>query len=242
MDKVTVLGVEIDNLSLREAVSGIMALIKRGEPALVVTANPEIILLAGKDRGLRECLESAGMVTADGIGVVIGTKLLGKPVKERVTGIDLITALFAASVDGQLKFYFVGAEPGVAEKAADNVRNKYPGAEIVGAHDGYFQDDTDVIAEIGRVKPDIVLAGLGMGKQEKWLKSRVLPTGVPVCIGVGGSFDVLSGRARRAPIWVQRAGLEWLFRLLKEPWRYRRMLQLPKFLLAVLRDKKTTKK
>nr|WP_269438337.1 WecB/TagA/CpsF family glycosyltransferase [Phosphitispora fastidiosa] len=186
------------------------------------------------DPDFKACLDDALLVTADGIGIVIAARLLGKPLKQRVTGIDLTTALFKQAVAKKYRLYFVGAKPGVAEKAAENIRNSYPGIEIVGTQHGYFTDDNEIIKDIKNKKPDILLAALGMGKQEKWIAERVEPAGIPVSIGVGGSFDVFAGAAKRAPQWVQDAGVEWLYRLVRQPSRFRRMLQLPRFLVAVL--------
>jgi N-acetylglucosaminyldiphosphoundecaprenol N-acetyl-beta-D-mannosaminyltransferase len=234
LNKVSILGVEIDNLSLQEVVGRINGLIEQRRPSLIVTANPEIIMRARQDRGFADCLKAAEVVTADGIGLIIGAKLLGTPLKERVTGIDLITELFRESKNRKYRFYFVGAKPGIAEKAALNIKGKFPNVEIVGVQHGYFQDDSTIISDIMEKKPDILLAALGMGRQESWVRDRVNATGVPVSIGVGGSFDVFAGEAKRAPQWMQQAGIEWLYRLIKQPSRFWRMLELPKFLIAVL--------
>ncbi len=237
MARVFILGVGIDNLTLKEAADKIDRIIEKGKPSLVVTANPEIIMRARDDEAFRECLADAQMVTPDGIGIIIAASLLGTPLKQRVTGIDLIAKLFEAAADKKYRFYFVGAKPGIAERAASNIINKYPGVEVVGIHHGYFQEDSQVIEDIERKKPHIVLAALGMGKQERWIKDRVQKTGVPVSIGVGGSFDVFAGEAKRAPFWMRKAGLEWMYRLMLQPSRFGRMLQLPKFLFAVLVSK-----
>jgi len=234
MSKVSILGVDIDNLDIKEAVAEIEVCVREGEPDLIVTANPEIIMLARQDEEFSRCLERARMITADGIGVVIAARLLGKPVKQRVAGIDLVTALFALGAKKGLTFYFVGARPGVAEKAARKVRSDYPGIQIIGVHHGFFRDDSELLRDIAAQKPDILLAALGMGKQEKWILDRVSEVGVPVSIGVGGSFDVFAGEAKRAPAWMCNTGLEWLYRLLKQPSRLGRMLQLPRFLLLIL--------
>lgn len=235
MSKVSILGVEIDNLSLVEVVSRINVLVEqRSRPSLIVTANPEIIMRARQDRSFANCLKAAEVVTADGIGLIIAAKLLGTPLKERVTGIDLITKLFKEAKTRKYRFYFVGAKPGIAEKAARNIKGKFPNVEIVGVQHGFFQDDSAIIDDIKVKKPDILLAALGMGRQESWVRDRVSAAGVPVSIGVGGSFDVFAGEAKRAPRWMQRAGMEWLYRLINQPSRFWRMLELPKFLIAVL--------
>ena len=233
-ERVSVLGVGIDNVDLAEALGKINEYVEKGKPGLVVTANPEIVMLARKAPDFKACLDDALLVTADGIGIVIAARLLGRPLKQRVTGIDLTTALFQQAAAKKYRLYFVGAKPGVAQKAAENIRRSYPGIQIVGIQHGYFTDDHEIIEDIIIKKPDILLAALGMGKQEKWIAERVEPAGVPVSIGVGGSFDVFAGEAKRAPKWVQDAGVEWLYRLLRQPSRFWRMLQLPRFLAAVL--------
>ena len=237
--RVPVLGVGIDNVDLDEALDRIDKCVQKGTPGLVVTANPEIVMLAGTDPDFRTCLENAHMITADGIGIIIAARLLGRPLKQRVTGIDLTTALFERAAEKRYRFYFVGAKPGVAQKAAEKIRRQFPGVEIAGVQHGYFSDDSDIINDIRGKKPDILLAALGMGKQEKWIAERVKAAGIPVSIGVGGSFDVFAGEAKRAPRWIQKAGLEWLYRLVRQPSRFWRMLQLPRFLFAVIMSKKS---
>lgn len=234
MRRVNILGVEIDNLNLGEVVEVIDNMVQRDETGLIVTANPEIVMLAKRDRGFMECLEGAKIVTADGIGIVIAARVLGSPLKQRVTGIDLVTSLFERAKKDKYRFYLVGAKPGVAEKAAANIKQRFPWVEIVGIHHGYFQDDSQIIEDIKGKKPHILLAALGMGRQERWIREKIQSIGVPVSIGVGGSFDVFAGEAKRAPIWMQRAGLEWLYRLILQPSRIGRMLQLPKFLAEVI--------
>jgi N-acetylglucosaminyldiphosphoundecaprenol N-acetyl-beta-D-mannosaminyltransferase len=234
MERVSILGVKIENVSLNEAVDRIEMMIKERESCLVVTANPEIILLTEKDQDFARCIDRAKMVTADGIGIVIASKLIGQPLKQRVAGIDMVSELFSRAQNKKYRFYLVGAKPGVADKAAENIKKTFPGIEIVGIQHGYFKDDSEIIQDIMEKKPDILLAALGMGKQEKWIIDRIFHAGVPVSIGVGGSLDVFAGEAQRAPVWMQKAGLEWFYRLLKQPSRYERMLQLPLFLFKVV--------
>jgi N-acetylglucosaminyldiphosphoundecaprenol N-acetyl-beta-D-mannosaminyltransferase len=234
MERVSILGVKIENVSLNEAVDRIEMMIKERESCLVVTANPEIILLAEQDQDFARCIDRAKMVTADGIGIVIASKLIGQPLKQRVAGIDMVSELFSRAQNKKYRFYLVGAKPGVADKAAENIKKTFPGIEIVGIQHGYFKDDSEIIQDIMEKKPDILLAALGMGKQEKWIIDRIFHAGVPVSIGVGGSLDVFAGEAQRAPVWMQKAGLEWFYRLLKQPSRYERMLQLPLFLFKVV--------
>ncbi len=241
MDRVSILGVEVDNVSLKEAVNKVGELVAAGSPSLIVTANPEIIWLARNDNSFAQCLEAAQMVTADGIGIIIAAKILGKPLKQRVTGIDLTTAIFTETEKKPYKFYFLGGKPGIAQKASEKISARFPGVQVVGIHHGYFDDDTMILNDIREKKPDILLAALGMGRQEKWIREKAMAAGVPVSIGVGGSFDVFSGEVKRAPVWMQKTGLEWLHRLINQPSRFTRMLQLPKFLMAVIMSRLTGK-
>lgn len=236
MMKTDILGTPVDMLSLREAAGRIEEYIGQGVPRLVVTANPEIIMLARRDAGFGEILAKADMVTADGIGVVVAARILGVPLRERVTGIDLSRELFLAAGRKGYRIYLLGARPGVAEQAARNLAGEFPGIRIVGCHDGYFSDDGPVVADIKAKAPDILLVALGMGKQEKWVWRHKAGLGVPVSIGVGGSLDVYAGIARRAPLWMQKLGIEWLYRLLRQPSRFWRMLALPYFLALVILD------
>lgn len=231
-----ILGVAFDQLTLISAVERIKALIAgdRQAPALVITANPEMVMLARQDEEMARILAAGDLVTADGIGIVLAARIMGCPLPQRVTGIDLAQMLFSQE---QYSFYFLGARPGVAEAAVASLQATYPGLKIVGWHHGYFQDDEKVIAEINRAQPDILLVAMGMGRQEKWFWKNRHRLQVKVGIGVGGCFDVWAGRVRRAPIWLQKLGLEWFYRLIKEPWRYKRMLVLPEFLLLALKER-----
>lgn len=235
--KTDILGVQVDILTLTEAVGKIELFIRQGAPRLVVTANPEIIMLARDDAGFKEILTNTDMVTADGIGVVVAARILGAPLEERVTGIDLSRELFGIASRQGYSIYLLGAKPGVAEQAALNLVRDFPGLQIVGCHDGYFSDDGPVVEDIRAKRPDILLVALGMGKQEKWFWRYKAELGVPVAIGVGGSLDVYAGVAHRAPQWVQGMGLEWLYRLIKQPSRIGRMLVLPYFLVLVVLER-----
>lgn len=231
-----ILGVAFDGLTLTEAVARIEALITHpGQaPAQVITANPEMVMLARQDPEMAGILAAGELVTPDGIGIVLAARILGCPLPQRVTGIDLAQQLFSL---GKYTVYFLGARPGVAEEAAKRLQVVYPGLQVVGWHDGYFQDDQEVIADINRSRPDILLVAMGMGRQEKWFWQHRQSLQVKVGIGVGGCFDVWAGRVKRAPLIFQRLGLEWLYRLLKEPWRYKRMLALPKFLYLAVKER-----
>ncbi len=203
----------------------------------VVTLNPEMAVMAAKDDGFMTVVRSADLVVADGIGVVIGAKLLsGKP-QGRVPGIELASKLLEYSALAQKRVFFLGAKPGVAEEAAANCILKYEGLEVVGTHHGYFSEEQDreVIEEVAKCSPDIVLVAMGMGRQEKLISSyrSMLPSAV--WIGVGGTLDVFAGRVNRAPRFFQKIGMEWFYRLVTDPSRIKRMWAIPSFIFRVFR-------
>ena len=203
----------------------------------VVPLNPEMAVMAAKDDGFMKVVRSADLVVADGIGVVIGAKLLsGKP-QGRVPGIELASKLLEYSALVQKRVFFLGAKPGVAEEAAANCILKYEGLEVVGTHHGYFSEkqDQEVIEEVAKLRPDIVLVAMGMGRQEKLIYSyrSMLPSAV--WIGVGGTLDVFAGRVNRAPQFFQKVGLEWFYRLVTDPSRIKRMWAIPSFIFRVFR-------
>lgn len=233
--KVNVLGVAVDKLTLNEALQRVEAFLKEDRLHLIVTANPEIIMLARQDEQFAKILEQADLVTADGIGLVIGAKILGEDLPERVTGIDLSSGIFRLAREKGWSFYLLGAAPGVAEAAAAQLVDKYPGLKITGWNHGYFQDSEPILREIEARRPDILLVALGMGRQEKWVWEHGHRLPVKLAIGVGGSLDVYAGRVQRAPELFQRLGLEWLYRLVRQPSRLGRMLVLPVFLWKVLK-------
>lgn len=228
-----VLGITIDRLTMRECVDKISRAVKDRAILRVVTANPEMIDAAGKNTELKETINSGDLVTPDGVGVVWAAKYLGNPVPERVTGIDLIEALLPVAETGGWKIALVGAKPGVADLAARRIGAVYPHI-VFQTHHGYFgeKEEASVLQAVRRFEPDLLLAGLGAGRQEIWLKRN---SGLAsVSIGVGGSLDTLAGIAKRAPAWVRRLKLEWLYRLGKEPGRLRRQMSLPRFAFKVL--------
>lgn len=232
-------------MTLAEAVARVAGFARDGRPCHVVTANAEIIMLAEKDRELAAIIRRASLVTGDGAGVVWASRLLGDPLPERVTGIDLAEALFARCSAGGaagagFRFFFLGARPGVAEQAARAVQSRFPGVCVAGWGHGYFAsgsaEERDILSRINQVRPDILLVAMGAPRQEKWIARHLAGADldVGVAIGVGGSFDVWAGVARRAPGWVRSLSLEWAYRLAREPARLKRAGALPRFMLAVL--------
>lgn len=230
------MGITVDIYSMLETVEQIRQAIEDQKPIRVVTANPEMIYVSNYDRRLKELINSADIVTADGIGVVWAARQLRTSVKERVTGIDLVQALFPAANAGKWRFFFLGGQSGIAERAADRVCGEYPEIKCKALH-GYFSqaEEALVLEEIRRFQPDILLVGLGCPRQEYWIYNH--PGLACVSIGVGGSFDALAGTVARAPKRVQDLHIEWLYRLWKEPWRWRRQAVLPLFVLKVWRQK-----
>jgi N-acetylglucosaminyldiphosphoundecaprenol N-acetyl-beta-D-mannosaminyltransferase len=200
---------------------------------LVVTIGSEMIVRAQTDHEFREAVQGAALVVPDSIGAVLAARYGGFPVRERVTGVEL-TQKMAQQMGPALRIFFLGGAPGVAEEAAHRLLNIGPGIHVAGTQDGYFKDDAAIVEKIKASGANVLLVALGFPRQELWLKRFGAACGVQVGIGVGGTFDVLSGRVQRAPQVFQKLGMEWFYRLALQPSRWRRMLALPKFALRVL--------
>ena len=229
-----VLGVAFDNVTLDEAVDRALAMLEEDGPHMVATPNPEMVQRAKKDREFAGILSQAELVIPDGVGVVHAAKILGRPLKGRVPGIDFASALMGRMAGTGRRLYLLGAAPGVAEQAAVNLRAAYPGLVVCGARDGYFQDDGPVIEDIRRARADVVFVCLGFPKQEKWIAAHGGAAGARLYIGLGGALDVFAGKVERAPESFQRLGLEWLYRLIRQPSRIGRMAKLPLFLVSAV--------
>ena len=217
-----ILGVGFDNLTLEEAAQAAADLIEGEGFHYAVTPNPEFLRLAKKDGEFRAVLNGAGLVLPDGVGVTYAAKLLGCP-----PGIDFAARLMAWMAGEGKRLFLLGAKPGVAEQAALNLLAAYPGLIVCGTHDGYFQDSAPVVDEIRASCADVVFVCLGAPKQEFWMAQYGPLTGAKLMVGLGGSLDVFAGVVERAPEGWQRLGLEWLYRLIKEPRRIGRMAKLP---------------
>jgi N-acetylglucosaminyldiphosphoundecaprenol N-acetyl-beta-D-mannosaminyltransferase len=230
-----VLGLRVDAVDVQEAVGRIESFIRKKEPHLVVTFNAEMAVLAYNDREFKSILSRASLVVADSVGVAWAARL-----KQRVAGVDLSLALAEQAAKNGWRLFLLGASPGVAKIAAQKLEQRYPGLQVVGAWDGYFNPEKEkiLLKEIKSKKPDILLVGLGMGRQERWIARHLQQLQVPVSMGVGGTIDVIAGKKKRAPAFVRRLGLEWLYRFLREPTRLPRMITLPKFVWLVWRDKR----
>ncbi len=237
LQEARILGVRVHRVRMAEALQRIEQLISLREPSLVITADANAVLIALEDAEFRALLETAPLVTADGAGLLWAGRRLKQPFPERVSGVDLVEQLTRLSHEKGYRLYFLGAAPGVAEQAAHNLLMKYPNAQIVGVQHGYFQtsDEPAVIAQIAAARPDVLLIGMGMPRQEKWAWAHRDALGAPVMIGVGGSFDVYAGVVKRAPRWMQRTGCEWLWRLIQDPRKIKKVRNLPRFAWRVWR-------
>ena len=235
--RIDVMGVGFDSLTIEEAVSRAKKLMTERRTAYVVTPNPEIVMACRERAETMQAVNGADLVLPDGIGVIYGARILGTPLKAKIPGIDFISALMADMAGEGKSVYLLGAKPGVAEMAAERLQTMYPGLVIAGTHDGYFKDDAPVIEAVNAVKPDLLLVCLGAPKQELWMQRNQSILNVGLMAGLGGSLDVFAGTVKRAPKVFQRLGLEWFYRLLKEPRRIGRMMKLPKFLFACIGKK-----
>ena len=234
-NKVDILGVDVDSLTMREAIERVETFFEERKPVIVATANAEMLMRATHDEELKDILNAAELVVPDGAGTVWAAHHLGHEMPERVAGYDLAQELMRRAPAKERRIYFFGSAPGIADKAKLKAEKLYPGIQIVGTRNGYFkeEDEPQIIAEIKAAQPDLLLAALGVPKQEKWLAKYKNELNVPVSIGVGGTFDVMAGVMKRAPKWMQKAKLEWLFRALLQPKRVGRLIALPKFVLKV---------
>ena len=239
--KTNILNMPIDTFTRQQSLEKLLSFLKEEKNHLLITPNPEIIMEANKDKELMEIIKNADLVVPDGIGVVLASKLNKNKIKERVAGYDLIQNLFDKIKDTNTTVYFFGAGKGVAELAKQKMEQKYKGLKIIGVSDGYFDDQKEklIIENIQKLKPNILLIGLNFPKQEKWADQykNILPVQLTCCIG--GSFDGMSGTVKRAPVLFQKLGLEWFYRLMKQPKRIVRMVKLPVFVFEVLKEKIT---
>ncbi|WP_442602587.1 WecB/TagA/CpsF family glycosyltransferase [Paenibacillus sp. KN14-4R] len=236
---VSLYGIPVSRMNMKETVSYLKHVIDSRTPHQVITANPIMLMEALNNPDYHNMMSKADLIVPDGAGVVWAANHVGQPVQERVAGFDLVQELMRAGEVKRWKVYLVGATTEVIEAAAAKLQRDFPTIRIVGVRNGYFGSDEDaqVIADIRVQDPDILLVGRSAASQEPWIAQHKAELGVPVVIGVGGSFDVLSGKLKRAPKLFQKLRLEWFYRLLQEPWRYKRMLLLPKFALKVMRDR-----
>lgn len=232
--RVDILGVGFDSITLPQAVERAAGLLAEGGAHYVVTPNPELVQRAGKEPPFRDVLNRADLVLPDGVGITYAAKILGRPLAARVPGIDFAAALCDKLAENGKRLFLLGAKPGVAELAAENLKKEHPGLTVCGVHDGYFKEDGPVAAEIRAAKADVVFVCLGFPRQEYWMAQNGPATGAGLLVGLGGSLDVFAGQVKRAPVGFQKLGLEWLYRLITQPSRIGRMAKLPLFLVSAV--------
>ena len=232
--RIDVLGVGFDNVTEGEAVAKAMEIIEKDGCGYVVTPNPEIVMTCREDESARKIVNEADLVIPDGIGIIYGAKILGTPLKERIPGIEFALALMDKMREKGYKLFLLGAKPGVADKAAERLTKKYPGLNICGWENGYFSDSEPVTEKIRTAGADVVFVCLGAPKQEKWMAKYGRLTGAKLLVGLGGSLDVFSGQVKRAPKFWQKTKLEWLYRALSDPKRFKRTMKLPGFIFAAI--------
>ncbi len=241
-DRFYLLRVPVDRVTMDQAMERVSAFVAEEPPRahLVFTPNPEIVDRASRDPSLLEILRRVDLSVPDSALVVMASRWVGRPAPERVPGIDLAARILQEAARRGWPVYLLGAKPGVAEKAAARAATQYPGLSVCGTHDGYFGAEAggEVARAIRETGAAVVIAGMGSPKQEKWISEHGAATGARVLIGVGGSLDVMAGEVRRAPVWMRRLYLEWLYRVVREPARWRRLGALPRFAWAVWRTRR----
>ena len=244
MEKVNILGVHVDMVTIGEAADLIMKFMDEPKLHAIYTPNSEIIMQAYRNAEFAELLNRAELLTADGIGVVHASKILKKPIKERAAGYDIARKVLEKMNYTDHKLFLFGGKPGVAEEAAKNLKKDYPDLNIAGMRNGYFKEyeEPQIVEEINASGADVLFVCLGAPKQEEWIdRNRAALANVRVAMGIGGSLDVFAGKVERAPEIFCKTGMEWFYRLMKEPWRAKRMADLPKFAATVITKGKNYK-
>ncbi len=236
---VEILGIRVDALTYEGLLAQVAAFIAEGTPHQICTANPEFVMEARRNPAFRCVLAEADLVMADGVGLLWAARLLGRPLPQRVTGSDGVPLIAQRAAQESWRVFLLGAAPGVAQRAGDILMQRYPGLQVVGTYAGSPADAEapEIIARIRAAKPHLLFVAYGAPRQDLWIAKHAAALGVPVMMGVGGTLDFIAGVQKRAPAWVQRLNLEWLYRLITQPWRWRRQLDLPRFAWAVLRER-----
>lgn len=239
VSSVYILGVRVDRVTFQQTLDRIEGFIAQGTPHQIVTVNPEFVMLAQHNPEFRRVINQSALALPDGIGVWWASRYLGRPIPERVPGVDLVVRLAQLSARKGYRMYFLGAMPGVAAQAAAVLQERFPGAVIAGSYPGSprIEENAAIVQRIQAQNPDILFVAFGAPAQDLWIARNLEALRVPVCMGVGGSFDYIAGVRPLAPQWMRNLGLEWFYRLITQPWRWRRMLALPRFVWHVLWSK-----
>ncbi|MBQ7970921.1 MAG: WecB/TagA/CpsF family glycosyltransferase [Clostridia bacterium] len=236
---VSILGLPIQNVTMSEAVNDVYGFFGARESKIVVTPNAEILQMYSTDPAMKEALEKADYIVPDGVGVLLAAKRLGTPLKEKVAGVELSRNLLEKAAKEGGNVYLLGAKPGVAAEAKRCLEEEIPGISIVGVRDGYFkpEDEPAIIEEINALDVDMLFVCLGAPKQELWMAEHKSDLKIGVMLGLGGSLDIFSHTLKRAPQWMINCRIEWLYRVIKEPYRIGRIASLPKFLMSIKKEK-----
>ncbi len=239
-----ILGIPIHDVTLEEAVEQAAAWVKEGGAHQMATVNPEFVMAARRDPAFRAVLERADLCLPDGVGITLAARYLRRPLRERVAGVDLVEALAARAARDGWRVFLLGAAPGVADRAASILAARYPGLTVAGTYAGSprREEEEEIVQRIQEAGADVLLVAYGAPAQDLWLARNLARTGAKVGVGVGGAFDYIAGIVPRAPRWMRRVGLEWLYRLIRQPWRWRRQRVLPLYALLVLFSKSMSKK
>jgi len=239
-------GVRVDDVTWDEMLLCIEDFIAQGEPRQIVTVNPEFVMEARRDPQFRAIINNAALALPDGVGLLWAGRMLGQPLRERVTGSDGVPRIAQRAAAKGWRLFLLGAAAGVAQEAARKLEGRYTGLEVVGTFAGSpaAEEEEHIVGLVRRAQPQVLFVAYGHPRQDKWIARNLERLGVPVCMGVGGAFDFITGRVPRAPLWMQRAGLEHFYRLLRQPWRWRRQIDVYHFglltLLAWVRARATT--
>ena len=236
--RIDILGVGFDNYTMAELVEKGTEFLCSDGCHYVVTPNPEIVETCRENAEARRAVNGADLVIPDGIGVIYGARILGTPLKERTPGIEFGTHMIEKCARLGKSVFFLGAKPGVAELAAENMKKKFPDLKVAGTHDGYFKEDAPVVEKVRASGADLLFVCLCAPKQELWIARNAAKLRVGAVIGVGGTFNFIAGKVKRAPMWMQKCGLEWLHRLIKNPKRIGRQLKLFSFLFIAFFNRK----
>lgn len=251
MEKVRIFGVEIQNTRLEDLVLKLEEYLKGDSLKTIYTPNTEIVMAAKEDHNLRDIINKGDIIIPDGIGLIYGSRIKKKPLKERVTGFDTSMKLLEIANRNSYSIYLLGGKEGIAKGAGERINKDYPNIKVAGFHHGYFKgshlglkgqaEEERIIEEINKANPDIIFVGFGFPKQELWIDSNKDRIKARLIIGNGGVMDILAGNAKRAPEIFIKLGLEWFYRLMQNPSRIKRQMALPKFLINVILDKESVK-
>ncbi|MBD3108526.1 WecB/TagA/CpsF family glycosyltransferase [Bacillus sp. AGMB 02131] len=233
---VNILGVDFINEHFNGMIEIVSGKIAEEQKTFIVTANPEIVMHAYKDKEYHNIINKADYIVPDGIGIILASKIIKNPLEERIAGYDLTISLLEKANLQKWSIYVLGGQEEVNKLAVKNIIEKYPNLKIAGRHHGFFElNDPEIVNDIKNTRPDIILVALGFPRQEEWIGKHYDEFTKGIFMGVGGSIDVLAGTVKRAPVIWQKLKVEWLYRLLKQPSRWKRMLALPDFVIKVMK-------